>query len=64
MADAIGSELAIQLVTKADLDLAITGLDAQINERFSKIESSLATMRWMTGFTLAFVVALTWRSFA
>ena len=89
MADAIGSELTVQLVTKADLEAATAGLDAGIakvessvarlsadldtsfsalaaanNERFSKIESSLATMRWMMGFILAFVVALTWRSFS
>ena len=45
MADAIGSELAIQLVTKADLDLAISGLDAGIADRFSKVEGSLATLK-------------------
>ena len=64
MADAIGSELAVQLVTKTDLDVAITGLDARITAKINKIESSLATIRWMMGFTLAFVVALTWRAFA
>lgn len=63
MADAIGSELVVQLATKADLEIAITGLDATINNRIDKIESSLATLRWMMGFTLAFVFALTWRAF-
>ena len=50
--------------TRADLDIAITGLDARLNARINKIESSLALLRWMMGFTLAFVVALTWRAFA
>ena len=52
-------------VTKlsADLDTSFSALAAANNERFSSVESSLATMRWMMGFTLAFVVALTWRSF-
>lgn len=122
MADAIGSELVVQLVTKTDLEVAIAGLEARIgdrigkveislatmrtdvdaaiaaldarigdrigkvesslatqrtefdvliagqnaefNERFGKLESSIAVLRWMMGFTLAFVVALSWRAFA
>ena len=82
MADAIGTELAVQLATKSDLKLMkaeikadlelmkadlerkITGLESTTNARFNKIEGSLALMRWMMGFTLAFVVALTWRAFA
>lgn len=71
MADAIGTELAVQLATKSDLQLmksdlerAIVGLESTTNERFNKMEGSLALLRWMMGFTLAFVVALTWRAFA
>ena len=59
MADAIGSELAVQIATKTDLEVASAKLDAKI----TKIDSSLALLRWMVGFTLAFVVALTWRAF-
>ena len=59
MAEAINSEFTVQLATKADLSATVAGLDVKI----TKIESSLALLQWMMGFTLAFVVALTWRAF-
>ena len=52
MADAIGSELVEQLATKADLETAV-----------AKIDGSMRLLTWMLGFTLAFVVALTWHAF-
>ena len=52
MADALGNEFVEQLATKADLEKAVT-----------KIEGTLTLMKWMLGFTLAFVVAIAWRVF-
>ena len=53
MADALGNELVQQLATKDDLEKAVT-----------KLEGTLTLMKWMIGFTLAFVVAIAWRVFA
>ena len=39
---------------------SITGHDSDIAE----IKASLLLLKWMVGFTLAFVVALAWRAFA
>ena len=47
MADALGNELVEQLATKDDLEKVVT-----------KIEGTLTPMKWMIGFTLAFVVAI------
>ena len=52
MADALGNELVEQLATKADLEKAVT-----------QLEGTLTLMKWMIGFTLAFVVAIAWRIF-
>ena len=52
MADALGNELVDQLATKDDLEKVVT-----------KLEGSLTLMKWMTGFILAFVVAIAWRVF-
>ena len=52
MADALGNELVEQLATKDDLENAVT-----------KLEGTLTLMKWMLGFTLAFVVAIAWRVF-
>ena len=52
MADALGNELVEQLATKADLEKAAT-----------QLEGTLTLMKWMIGFTLAFVVAIAWRIF-
>ena len=53
MADALGNERVEQLATKDDIEKAVT-----------KIEGTLTLMKWMIGFTLAFVVAIAWRVFA
>ena len=53
MADAIGSELVEQLVTKADLEIAVT-----------RLEGSIRVLRWMMGFTLPLLVAIAWRGFS
>ena len=53
MADALGNELVEQLATKDDLEKAVT-----------KIEGPLTLVKWMAGFTLAFVVAIALRVFA
>ena len=50
MADALDNELVEQLATRDDLEKAVT-----------KIEGTLPLMKWMLGFTLAFVVAIAWR---
>ena len=52
MADAIGSELVENLAAKSDLDKAV-----------AEIEGTVLPMKWMTGFILAFVVAIAWRVF-
>ena len=52
MADTLGNELVEQLATKDDLEKAVT-----------KLEGTLALMKWMIGFILAFVVAIAWRVF-
>ena len=52
MADAIGSELVENLATKSDLDRAV-----------AEIKGTILQSKWMTGFTLAFVVAIAWRVF-
>ena len=52
MADAIGSELVENLATKSDLDRAV-----------AEIKGTTLLLKWMTGFTLAFVVAIAWRVF-
>ena len=48
---AAGADLD-QLATKDDLENAVT-----------RLESSHALLKWMVGFTLAFVVAIAWRVF-
>ena len=53
MADALGNEFVEQLATKDDLEKAV-----------AKIEGTLAPMKWMSGFTFAFAVAIAWRVFA
>lgn len=52
MADAIGSELVENLATKADLDRSV-----------AEIKGTVLLLKWMTGFILAFVVAIAWRIF-
>ena len=37
--------------------------DALIDADIAEIKASLLVLKWMTGFILAFVVALTWRTF-
>ena len=37
---------------------------AQYDSDIAEIKASLLLLKWMVGFTLAFVVALTWRMFA
>ena len=37
---------------------------AQYDSDIAEIKASLLLLKWMVGFTLAFVVALTWRVFA
>ena len=53
MVDAFGAELESNIATKADLYTAVASL-----------EESIAIIKWMLGFALAFVVALTWHTFA
>ena len=36
---------------------------AELTTNLAEIRASLRVMVWMSGFTLAFVVALTWRAF-
>lgn len=36
---------------------------AQYDTDIAEIKASLLVLKWMTGFILAFVVALTWRAF-
>ena len=36
---------------------------AQYDTDSAEIKASLLVLKWMTGFTLAFVAALTWRAF-
>lgn len=36
---------------------------ARYDTDIAEIKASLLLLRWMAGFTLAFVVALTWRAF-
>ena len=48
---AAGADLD-QLATKDDLEIAVT-----------RLEGSPALLKWMVGFTLAFVVAIAWRVF-
>ena len=36
---------------------------AQYDTDIAEIKASLLVLKWMTGFILAFVVALTWRTF-
>ena len=36
---------------------------ADVKVNVAEIKGSLRVMQWMFGFTLAFVVALTWRAF-
>jgi len=50
-ADEVKAREAAESVARYDNDLA-------------EIKASLLLLKWMTGFTLAFVVALTWRMFA
>ena len=52
MADALGNELVEQLATRDDLEKAVT-----------RLEGTLAPMKWMIGFILAFEVAIAWRVF-
>lgn len=37
---------------------------AQYDSHIAEIKASLLLLKWMVGFTLAFVVALVWRTFA
>ncbi len=37
---------------------------ARYDSDIAEIKASLLLLKWMVGFTLAFVVALTWRVFA
>ena len=37
---------------------------AQYDSDIAEIKASLLLLKWMVGFTLAFVVALAWRAFA
>ena len=37
---------------------------AQYDSDIAEIKASLLLLKWMVGFTLAFVVAMTWRVFA
>lgn len=53
MADALGSELVDQLATKADL-----------RELRTELGGAVRLLQWMLGFTLAFVVAIAWRTFS
>ena len=53
MLNALGAELESNLATKADLTTAVTSL-----------EGSIEIVKWMLGFALAFLVALTWHTFA
>lgn len=36
---------------------------ARYDTDFAEIKASLLVLKWMTGFILAFVAALTWRAF-
>ena len=56
MADAIGSELVDQLATKADLEASVQLLRSELG-------GAIRLLQWMLGFTLAFVVAVTWQVF-
>ena len=48
----VGAKLESEIVTKSRLASAV-----------ARLQSSIAIIRWMLGFTLAFVVALTWQAF-
>ena len=39
------------------------GYDTLIDTDIAEIKASLLVLKWMAGFILAFVVALTWRTF-
>ena len=53
MLNALGAELESKIATKVDLTTAVASL-----------EGSIAIAKWMLGFALAFLVALTWHTFA
>ena len=66
MADAIGTELAEQLATRADLEALENRLNQKLSAQDIKITSlagSLRLVQWMLGFVLAFAVAIVWRVF-
>ena len=66
MADAIGTELAEQLATRADLEALENRLSEKLSAQDIKITSlagSLRLVQWMLGFVLAFAVAIVWRVF-
>lgn len=63
MADAIGSELVENLATKSDLDRAVAEVNGNLDKAVAEIKGAVLLMKWMIGFTLAFVVAIAWRVF-
>ena len=63
MADAIGSELVENLATKFDLDRAVAEVNGNLDKAVAEIKGNVLLMKWMIGFTLAFVVAIAWRVF-
>ena len=62
-ADAIGSELVENLATKSDLDRAVAEVKGNLDKAVAEIKGTVPLMKWMTGFILAFVVAIAWRVF-
>ena len=64
MADALGAELEENLVTKADVDAAVTQLTVHQLQTTAPLASAILLLKWMVGFILAFVVAIAWRVFA
>ena len=56
-ADELKAREAAKSVAQYDSDIG------EIKTSLADIKATLRTIQWMFGFTLAFVVALTWRAF-
>jgi len=63
-ADETKAREAAKSVAQYDRDMSeIRDSLADMRVNIAEIRGSLRIMQWMFGFTLAFVVALTWRAF-
>jgi hypothetical protein len=67
-AEAFRDEVAPQVTTKSDLDAArvqlenkIDGLEGRFDLKLAALESRMLLLNWMSGFTLAAVMAVLWK---